>query len=126
MFSTTPLNGRNQIVQDRWKLTQRVAKHLVDNRCTSAQFLDSLKTEVMHAQKKADCPRAMKQLVPVDHLSRDCPLVKAKRARVRSLPAPMCDVHWSTRCDILLQQIVEKQATFSSDGPEETHSFGIG
>ena len=126
MFSTTPLNGRNQIVQDRWKLTQRVAKHLVDNRYTSPQLLDSLKTEVMHAQKKADCPRAMKQLVPVDHLSRDCPLVKAKRARVRSLPAPMCDVHWSTQCDILLQQIVEKQATFSSDGPEETHSFGIG
>ena len=122
MFSTTPLNGRNQIVQDRWKLTQRVAKHLVDNRCISAQFLDSLKTEVMDAQKKADCPRAVKQLVPVDHLSRDCPLVKAKRARVRSLPAPMCDVHWSTQCDILLQQIVEKQATFSSDSPEETHS----
>ena len=124
MFSTTPLNARNQIVHDRWKLTQRVAIHLVNNRCTTAQFLTVSKQKLWMPPPppKAVSPRAVKHLVPVDHLSRDCPLVRPKRARVRSLPAPMCDVHWSTQCDILLQQIVEKQATFSSYSPEETHS----
>ena len=45
MFPSTPLKDRNQIVQQRWALQQKVAKAIGDKRCLVAGLLP-LKTQV--------------------------------------------------------------------------------
>ena len=52
MFPSTPLKDRNQSVQQRWALQQKVAKGIVDKRCSVVGLLP-LKTQV-----KANCQEA--------------------------------------------------------------------
>ena len=95
MFSTAPLKDRSQIVQSHWQLKQRVIKTLADKRYATPAFLSEVKQAVIVSQQEATRLRKAKQCVLVDHLLRDYPLAKAKRMRVRPLPTPMPDVHWS-------------------------------
>ena len=99
------------MIQDRWKLKQRVAKHLVDKKCTTAQFLDSLKMQVVAAKEKADHLRAVKQhhggaaairhSRPLQHAVACCkrppPLLKIQRCSILRHAASVLDLHNNLR-----------------------------
>ena len=116
MFPSTPLKDRNQIVQQRWALQQKVAKAIAHKRCSVAGLLPS-KTQVKPSCQEAHRLRAGKHFSPVDHLVCDCALERAKRARVRPLPSPTSDAHWITVCTSLLNSISNKEESFSKDPP---------